>query len=124
MARIYRSRFKQERLPPVDWIGGINLNPALLDLQIKRDGNGIPLPITQQPIGNMKIEGFIPVIINVTPVNLPLLLGVNEQKSSDSQPAQQSLTPSAKDSMDLSCFSSLPQFFDPKRRFGNKENFS
>ncbi|HLD69329.1 MAG TPA: hypothetical protein VJA17_01030, partial [Candidatus Omnitrophota bacterium] len=81
-------------------------------------------PITQQPIGNMKIEGFIPVIINVTPVNLPLLLGVNEQKSSDSQPAQQSLTPSAKDSMDLSCFSSLPQFFDPKRRFGNKENFS
>lgn len=63
-------------------VGGINLNPALLDLQIKRDGNGIPLPINQQPIGNMKIEGFIPVIINVTPVNLPLLLGVNYKKAS------------------------------------------
>ena len=58
-------------------LGGINLNSALLDLQIKRDGNGIPLPVIQQPIGNMKIEGFIPVIINVTPVNLPLLLGAS-----------------------------------------------
>ena len=90
-------------------VGGINLNPALLDLQIKRDGNGIPLPINQQPIGNMKIEGFIPVIINVTPVNLPLLLGVNEQKPSDSQPAQQSRIP-PKDSMDLVYSSFLIDF--------------
>ncbi|MBI3601434.1 MAG: triose-phosphate isomerase [Candidatus Omnitrophica bacterium] len=58
-------------------LGGINLDPALLDLQIKRDGNGIPLPLSQQPIGDMKIDGFLPVIINITPVeNLPLLLGV------------------------------------------------
>ena len=56
--------------------GGIDLNPALLDLQIKRDGNGIPLPVNQQPIHNMKIDGFIPIIINVTPIsNLPLILG-------------------------------------------------
>jgi len=58
-------------------VGGINLNPSLLDLQIKRDGNGIPLPINLQPIENMHIEGFIPIIINVTPVvNLPLILGL------------------------------------------------
>ncbi|MBI5025043.1 MAG: glucose-6-phosphate isomerase [Candidatus Omnitrophica bacterium] len=65
--------------------GGIDLNPALLDLQIRRDGNGIPLPLLQQPIEHMRIEGFIPVIINITPVtNLPLLLGIaDEGKPSD-----------------------------------------
>jgi hypothetical protein len=57
-------------------VGGIDLNPAHLDLQIKRDRNGVPLPIQQQPIGNMHIEGFLPVIIHVTPVSLPLILGV------------------------------------------------
>lgn len=57
--------------------GGIDLNPQLLDLQIKRDDTGIPLPIQQQPIGDMNIDGFLPVIINVAPVtNLPLLLGL------------------------------------------------
>ena len=51
-----------------------------LDLQIKRDGNGVPLPLNQQPIGEMKIEGFIPIIINVTPAtNLPLLLGLTTE---------------------------------------------
>lgn len=55
--------------------GGIDFNPAMLDLQIKRDGNGIPLPVFQQPIHNMKIDGFLPVIINVSPVSIPFLLG-------------------------------------------------
>lgn len=71
---------------PVDSIqnvGGINFNPAMLNLQIKRDGNGIPLPLEQQPIYEMNIEGFIPVIINVTPVNLPLILGVVDEENKD-----------------------------------------
>ena len=59
--------------------GGINLNPVLFDLEIKRDGNGIPLPFNMQPIELMNIEGLIPVIINITPVyNLPLLLGLED----------------------------------------------
>jgi len=61
-------------------VGGIDLNPALLDLQIKRDGNGVPLPLFQQPIETMNIQGFLPVIINVTPVvNLPALLGLADE---------------------------------------------
>jgi hypothetical protein len=57
------------------------LNPNLLDLQIKRDGAGKPLPLPQQPIQDMKIDGFMPVIINVTPINnLPLLLGMDEDE--------------------------------------------
>ncbi|VAX34971.1 hypothetical protein MNBD_UNCLBAC01-712 [hydrothermal vent metagenome] len=57
--------------------GGIDFNTNLLDLQIKRDGKGIPLPIAQQPLESMNIEGFLPVIINISPVqNLPMLLGL------------------------------------------------
>lgn len=66
--------------------GGIDLNPALLDLQIKRDGNGVPLPLPQQPIENMRIEGFIPIIINVTPVtNLPMLLGLADEEKNQQE---------------------------------------
>lgn len=66
----------QESTAPV---GGIDLNPRLLDLQIRRDNTGVPLPFNQQPFENMNIDGFIPVIINVSPVtNLPLLLGLKD----------------------------------------------
>ncbi len=58
-------------------VGGINLSPELLDLQIKRDKNGVSLPLPLQPIEEWHIDGFMPIIINVTPVtNLPLLLGL------------------------------------------------
>jgi len=60
--------------------GGINFDPALLDLQIKRDGNGVPLPLIQQPIENLRINGFLPVIINVSPVSIPFLLGEADSK--------------------------------------------
>ena len=56
-------------------IGGINLDPAMLDLQIKRNGNGVPLPIGEQDFSMMHIQGFLPIIINVAPVSLPALLG-------------------------------------------------
>ena len=64
-----------------DRVGGINLNPVLLDMQIKRDGRGIPLPMNQQPVMEMNIEGFLPVIINITPItfNLPLQIGLLDQ---------------------------------------------
>ncbi|MBF0522705.1 MAG: tetratricopeptide repeat protein [Candidatus Omnitrophica bacterium] len=57
--------------------GGIDLNFDLMDLQIKRDGNGVPLPLFQQPVESIKIDGFVPVIIDVKPApSLPVLLGV------------------------------------------------
>ena len=31
-------------------VGGIDFNPDLLDLQIKRDKYGVPLPVQQQPL--------------------------------------------------------------------------
>ena len=57
-------------------VGGINLDPAMMDLQIKRDGKGVPLPLNQQPMSTMKINGFFPILINITPINVPMLLGV------------------------------------------------
>ena len=63
--------------PVEDKVGGIDLNPAQLNLQIRRDGNGVPLPVNLQPIGTMQIDGFVPVIIQITPVlTLPLLSAV------------------------------------------------
>lgn len=60
-----------------DQVGGIDLTPNRLNLQIKRDGNGVPLPINLQPLETMQIDGFLPVIINITPVlSLPLLAKV------------------------------------------------
>ncbi len=60
-------------------VGGIDLDPALLDLQIRRDGNGVPLPVDQQPIEHMRIDGFIPVIIHIRPLStLPMILGAVE----------------------------------------------
>jgi hypothetical protein len=68
--------------------GGIDLNPALLDLQIRRDGNGVPLPLPLQPIETMHIDGFLPVIINIVPItNLPLLLGL-DLPPQEQKPAQ------------------------------------
>jgi len=67
--------------------GGIDLSADLLDLQIKRDSNGVPLPLPQQPIHEMKIDGFLPIIINITPVtNIPLLIG--RELPSDGAPIQ------------------------------------
>lgn len=65
--------------------GGIDFDPTLLNLQIKRDGKGVPLPIPQQNIENINIDGLFPVIINIQPINpqtLPIFLG----KSAESQP--------------------------------------
>ncbi|MCD4781751.1 MAG: hypothetical protein K8S27_14575 [Candidatus Omnitrophica bacterium] len=57
--------------------GGIDLNPALFQLKIRRDGKGVPLPKQKQPVQSIDIDGFIPVIINVVPLpNLPQSIGI------------------------------------------------
>jgi hypothetical protein len=60
--------------------GGINLDAALYNMQVLRDGNGMVLPISQQPIGQfMKIKGFKPVLLNIEHnINLPARLGVKQ----------------------------------------------
>ncbi|MCK5493766.1 MAG: hypothetical protein KAJ14_11715, partial [Candidatus Omnitrophica bacterium] len=58
----------------------IDLNPNLLNLQIKRDKGGVPLPVFQQLLYDIEIDGFMPVIINMIPIpNLPATLGLNDE---------------------------------------------
>ena len=59
--------------------GGIDLSASMLDLKIKRDGNGVPLKVSDQPIDQLKLSigGFAPIIEKVRPANnIPDLLGV------------------------------------------------
>ncbi|MGE0269238.1 MAG: hypothetical protein AB7S78_12375 [Candidatus Omnitrophota bacterium] len=74
--------------------GGIDLNPKLLDLQIRRDDTGVPLPLWDQPLEQMNIEGFVPVIINIIPLtNLPFLSeGDSPQKGTEDPMVKDHLT--------------------------------
>ena len=66
-------------------VGGIDFNPALLNLQIKRDRFGVPLPLPQQPVKNIHIDGLFPVIINITPLpSLLPLLGLDPSNKKES----------------------------------------
>jgi len=55
-------------------LGGIDLNAANLNLQIKRNGSGMPLPASEQPMELMNVQGFTPLIINVVPFNPAVIL--------------------------------------------------
>jgi hypothetical protein len=54
--------------------GGIDFNAANLNLQIKRDGNGVPLALSQQDMAQLNsIEGLEPVILVIKPAGqMPL----------------------------------------------------
>lgn len=77
-AQAYQEAIQQSvnvKLQVADPVGGIDLNAANLDLRIKRDGKGVPLPLSNQDMNQlMSIEGFVPVIINIKPMlNTPIL---------------------------------------------------
>jgi hypothetical protein len=50
--------------------GGIDLNPTMLNLQTRRDGNGVAFQAAAD--GTMQVNGFTPVIIRITPMVSPL----------------------------------------------------
>lgn len=67
---------KSSEIVRSDIQGGINFDPAMMDLQIKRDKNGMPLPFSQQPIRNITIDGLYLRITKITDANVPALLGL------------------------------------------------
>jgi len=74
--------FKRDQAMTAKKPGGIDFNPN--HFEIESQGKGVDfnmLSLTPEEIQNMNIEGFIPVIINITPViNIPLLLGIADQE--------------------------------------------
>ena len=56
-------------------VGGIDFNAANLAMLIKRDGRGVPLPVSKQNIQQLlRITGFDPEIIRISPAtNVPII---------------------------------------------------
>ncbi|MEI8012058.1 MAG: hypothetical protein WCI27_06200, partial [Candidatus Omnitrophota bacterium] len=50
--------------------GGIDFATANLDMQIKRDGNGVVLPVSQQNLDNVHIDGLVPIILDIQPASV------------------------------------------------------
>lgn len=46
--------------------GGIDLNEKHLDLEIRRDGNGMPLVFAEQPVWVTDIPGLVPEIVSIS----------------------------------------------------------
>jgi len=60
----------------IDPVGGISLNENNLTINIKVDGEGMPLPVQFQDPAMINIQGLSPVIRSIAPVsaaNLPVL---------------------------------------------------
>ncbi len=60
-------------------VGGIDLSAERMDLKIKRDGKGVVLPIADQDLQNLRIDGLTPVLLNVapaTPASVPFLMNL------------------------------------------------
>ncbi len=60
--KIYASYVKKDN------VGGIDFNEQYLQMNIKRDGAGVPLPIGQQDLDSIRIDGLVPVILSIQPV--------------------------------------------------------
>ena len=66
-------------------LGGIDLNPNNFDIQTQGHEIELNMPFDAQTIMNSPIDGFAPVIIQIVPANLPLLLGNSEQEDESPQ---------------------------------------
>ncbi len=67
-------KIKDRAMKGEDNLGGIDMNAANLNMNIKRDGNGVPLPVSQQDLGNIHIDGLVPVILEIRPASASPIL--------------------------------------------------
>ncbi len=82
-------------------LGGINLDSSMLNLKIKRDGNGVPLPVEMQDMdAAMQVQGFRHQILFMQPVNMMGLLGLADSLP-DEPSAHLDQDMVARDPMDL-----------------------
>lgn len=64
--------------------GGIDLNPNQLNMKTQGEKIELNIPADPAKFQNFKIDGAYPVIINIQPItNLPMLLGVAQEKKDD-----------------------------------------
>ncbi len=66
-------------------VGGIDLDPNLFEIERKGEGSLI-FPKYRGNPDNIRIQGIVPVIINVTPItNLPMILGLKDAAEDESK---------------------------------------
>ncbi len=64
--------------------GGIDLNPAQLKMNTRGDAIQFNLPTELQNFDVNAVKGFVPVIINITPIpNFPMLLGIKKEEETE-----------------------------------------
>lgn len=96
-ANAYLEQFNSDQaMLGQDQVGGIDLNPSLIRLNIQGDSIKYNLPNgnADQPL-DIKIDGFVPVIINISPLqNIMMYLGENtvEERFRSSKLGSKSLT--------------------------------
>ncbi|MBZ0165961.1 MAG: hypothetical protein K8I00_04070, partial [Candidatus Omnitrophica bacterium] len=74
---------------PANPVGGIDLTPNNLNIEVRRDPKGVPVPLSPQQILDVNIDGLYPVIINTIPItNVPLLLGIADRVESPTDLSQ------------------------------------
>ncbi len=61
--------------------GGIDLNPDMLELQTTGKGIDFNMPFDPKSIQSIQIDGFSPVIFQIVPTNLPMLIGIAESEA-------------------------------------------
>lgn len=61
-----------------DAMGGIDFAQKNLLMNIRRDGNGVPLPISQQNLETLNFDGLVPMMISIrSAATLPMFNPVN-----------------------------------------------
>jgi hypothetical protein len=61
--------------------GGIDLNRDLLDLKVGGNTENLNIPVQDPAVLDAKFNGFVPVIINISPVtNFNMLLGLFQDR--------------------------------------------
>ncbi len=66
-------------------LGGIDLSSEQMDLKIKRDGKGVVLPVSDQDIRDLNVEGLEPVMLKyqpATPATVPFLMNLSSSAQS------------------------------------------
>jgi len=83
-----------EILPPSDnaqlseEVGGIDLNPNNFEIETRGENPPVQIEFDAQKLQDLNIQGFVPVIINITPItNIPLLLGIADEGPSGQKQA-------------------------------------
>ncbi|MGE0268256.1 MAG: PfkB family carbohydrate kinase [Candidatus Omnitrophota bacterium] len=91
-------------------VGGIDLNPNNFEIETRGDNQNIHIQFDLEKLQELNIQGFVPVIINITPIlNIPLLLGISDDQEREQEQTAQDLEQSPVDRKERFSFQSAEE---------------